>query len=321
MRVGIVGAGIIGTYLGYRLSRISDVTIFERKNNFGGKPCSGLISERIWNFIPRRDDLVVNTISEARIHFGKKIVRLMFKPKMLVFDRQKLDEYVGKLAKEDGVRILFKRNINDIIIRSDGKYELDNMRFDRIVGCDGANSTVRKKFSADRPKFRLGIYCYTNEKCSDNYVDTWPVRDGFLWKIPRGNGIEWGVIAPLADARKTFEQLVELNELTPNKIHSNIIPEGLCFSKDNKVVLCGDAMGLTKPWSGGGVIWGFSAVDLLVNNFPNFKKYEKDISRLFQWRIKLGRMARKMISTAWISRVLPHKITFDGDWGGVKTFY
>jgi len=51
----------------------------------------------------------------------------------------------------------------------------------------------------------------------------------------------------------------------------------MIFSKNKQVALCGDAMGLTKPWSGGGIIWSLYAADILLNNFPNFGKYEKKL--------------------------------------------
>jgi digeranylgeranylglycerophospholipid reductase len=310
MKTTIIGAGINGCYLAYRLG---NAEVFEAKEKLGGKPCSGLISERIWDFIPRPiassklyNKLVKHEITEARIHFSIDLhlahfvrdIILEFSPKMLVFDRQALDDYVGSLVSG---KINFSERVEDF------------SQFDRVVGCDGANSLVRKKFSKNNPDHRLGVYCYTRERCDDHWVDCWPVKGGFAWKIPRGEDVEWGVIAPIGQAKKEFEKFIDKNNIKPDKIYSHVIPEGLCFVKNSKAVLCGDAAGLTKPWSGGGVIWGFTAADILAENMGNFQEYEKKLKSKFNNRIMLNRLARNNI---WLAGLFPFKkIKFDADWG------
>src|SRR4030042_799497 len=79
--VAIVGAGLIGLYLGWKLSQAGHkVTIFEKKSGIGGKICSSLISERLKNFIPLDQSLIENKINSCLIHFPKKTVTLNFKP-------------------------------------------------------------------------------------------------------------------------------------------------------------------------------------------------------------------------------------------------
>ena len=102
MRIGIVGGSIIGCYLGYKLALSgNDVTIFER----GQTPkdvCSGLVSERIWDFIPKNDILICNTIRKIVTHFKRKDVTVMLHPPDIVFMRNKLNEYVAKYAIRSG---------------------------------------------------------------------------------------------------------------------------------------------------------------------------------------------------------------------------
>ena len=66
MKIGIIGCSINGAYLAWKLSKENDVTVFEKNKTIGEKPCSGLVSERIWNFIPKNDDLIENVIDESR---------------------------------------------------------------------------------------------------------------------------------------------------------------------------------------------------------------------------------------------------------------
>ena len=132
--------------------------------------------------------------------------------------------------------------------------------------------------------------------------------------------MEWGVVAPVGDAKKEFEKLIKREHLQYDKVYSHIIPEGLCFPiANNKVArnitLCGDAAGLTKPWSGGGVIWGMIAGDLLVKNLGNFRKYEQAVKKQFNNRITLNLIGRNIISNPFVNYFIPKQIGFDGDSG------
>jgi digeranylgeranylglycerophospholipid reductase len=328
MKIGIIGAGINGSYLAYRLRKDNDVVVIDKKAGFGNKPCSGLISERIWDFIPKKDNLVIHAIKEARIHFLRKTVSLIFKPKMLVFDRQKLDEYVGGLAKQSGAKFVFGENISDISVGDKTVSVNDKWTFHKLIGCDGANSVVRQKLTNKEQKFRLGIYFYEKKECFDDWVDTWPLKDGFAWRIPRGDSIEWGVIVPQKLAKREFDKLVERNNLKPEKIYSHIIPDDISIADPKgsvntiysspsarNITICGDAAGLVKPWSGGGVIWGMTGADLLIENFGDFGKYERSIKKKFNNKVNLNKIGRNVLMFPTLEYFIPSKIQFDADWG------
>ena len=94
-----------------------------------------------------------------------------------------------------------------------------------------------------------------------------------------------------------------------------LIPQGFAIPKDEKITLCGDAAGLTKPWSGGGVIWGLTAADLLLKNFPDFVRYRQAAKKFFLPEIVLSKIAIKAVyflgfKLPWL---LPEKIKMDGD--------
>ncbi|MDD5416487.1 MAG: NAD(P)-binding protein, partial [Candidatus Aenigmarchaeota archaeon] len=192
MKVGIVGCGIAGGYLAYRLSKYHDVTVFEHKKKIGKKACSGLVSERLWDFIPKNEKLVKHRIRKIIIHFPKKDIELIMDPAMMVLDHDKLDQYVASLGK---AKILLNKHVTDVsgrTIKADGK-EYD---FDYIIGADGPMSIVRKSINGKTPKFLLGAFVYDkNDKDKkSNIVETWPLKNGFAWKIPRGDKVEYGVM-------------------------------------------------------------------------------------------------------------------------------
>lgn len=286
-KVGIVGAGIVGLYLAWKLSRIGyRVTVFERREKIWDKPCSGLISENIKKFIPAWHDLIDNKVDVSLIHFPKKDIKLIFKPIHYVFSHQKINLYLLEMARGAGARILFGKNIEAI-----------PSGFDRIIACDGAVSKIRKILSLPDPSFRLGIQTVIHVEDFSNQVETWPIENGFLWKIPRGRSVEYGGIGPIDSVKIRFADFLKKHNIQSSGLDKlALVPQGIVLPRNNKsVTLCGDSAGLTKPWSGGGIIWGLTAADTLIDSFPDFGLYNRKIRRMFGFRILKGRMITSLV--------------------------
>jgi len=295
MKIAIIGAGINGLYLAWKLADAGhEVSVFDRKQRVGDNVvCSGLFSSRILDFIPQSQKLIQNRINYALIHFPKKTIRVNFSKPFFVMDHTELDRIVADLAQDKNAKIILNQNITEI-----------PTGFDRVIGCDGANSIVRKKLELKNPKFRLGVLEIRKGKTSADFVETWPRKTGFSWRIPRGDDVEIGQI-------ETRPGLVE----TRPGLVSKVIPEGLIVPRHKTITLCGDAVGLTKPWSGGGVIWGLTAADILIKSFPDFQKYRKRVKLSFTHKMVLGKIAVAIVyflgfHCPWL---LPKKVKIDSD--------
>lgn len=329
MKVAIVGAGIVGTYLAWRLAKKGfDVSVFEQKSEIGGKVCSGLISRRLWHFLPEDKNLVENEIKSANIHFPENDIEVKFSPHMLVIDRKGLEEYAAKIAKESGAKMFLGMKVSNVLhvrgkkpqlaLERNGKKAF--LEFDYIIGCDGEHSVVRKSLRLKEPKMRLGILCFGKAKKNQSMdaVEVFPSKNGFDWIIPRSAGeAEYGALEKPAEARKQFEHFCKKQKMKPEKILAAPVPEGLVLSNHSRIALCGDAAGLTKSWSGGGVIWGLTAAHMLARDFPNLKKYNRDMKRFFRPKMFFSGIGTKM--AVWLGfnapRLLPKKIRIDSDWG------
>ena len=285
MRVAIIGGGISGLYLAWKLSeKKHDVTVFERKKEISNNACSGLFSERIFHFIPQSQKLIENKIDHVFLHFPKKTIRVNFSKNFLVINHSELDRLVADLAYKTGAKIILNSNIS--LIPKD---------YDRVIGCDGANSFVRKSLALSDPEYRLGILGFLDRPCSESYVETWPCRNGFIWKIPRGKETEYGILAKPKEARLILDEFLNKNKIVLKRIESKIVPQGLIIPSNPLITLCGDAAGLTKLWSGGGVIWGLSAAEILLKTFPDFLEYRKAMRRFFIPKIILSKTAVKSV--------------------------
>ena len=305
LKIAIIGAGITGLYLAWKLSEKGHkVSVFERKEKIGKEVCSGLISERILDFIPESEKLILNKINHPFIHFPKRTLKVNFSKPFFILNHFELDNLVANLAREKGTEIFLKQEINSI---PEG--------FDKIIGCDGANSFIRRELKLSEPEFQLGIQGFIEKEDYSNFVETWPVKSGFIWRIPRGKEIEYGIVAKPKEARKIFEEFLNKNNLNLKNIRSAVVPQSLIIPSNSRITLCGDAAGLTKPWSGGGVIWGLTAADILLKSFPDFLRYKKMAKRFLFPRIIFSKIARKSIYFVGLNFpwVLPQNYRIDGD--------
>ena len=314
MKIGIVGAGISGSYLAYRLSKKHDVTVIEAKKGVGNKACSGLVSERLWDYVPKNNRLVKNKITKMKLHFPKKDIILDLHPKMIVVSRAELDKYVLKKSK---AKVMFNTSVKKLDWKGDKKPVLHTnkgkMEFDYVIGSDGAKSMIRKSLGGRDPKFNLGIFTYEKAKNRSNTADTWPLKNGFAWKIPRGDSVEYGVFERPDVAFREFKKFYPKK---PKMVYSALIPDGYSNIAKKRVTVCGDAAGLAKPWSGGGIVWAMKSTDILIKNFPDFRKYDRELKEFFEPRIffsrnisKLGKFIGK--NMPWL---VPKEVYFDSDW-------
>lgn len=285
MRVAIIGGGISGLYLAWKLSeKKHDITVFERKKEISNNACSGLFSQRILGFIPESGKLIQNRIDHVVIHFPKKTIKVEFSRDFFVMSHSGLDKLVADLAHKAGARIILNSNVSSI-----------PKEYDRVIGCDGANSFIRKSLGLSEPGYRLGILGFLDRPCSESYVETWPCRNGFIWKIPKGKETEYGILAKPKEAKMILDEFLNKNNVVLKRIESKIVPQGLMIPSNPLITLCGDAAGLTKLWSGGGVIWGLSAAEILLKTFPDFLKYKRMMRRFFIPKIILSKTAVKSV--------------------------
>jgi len=98
-------------------------------------------------------------------------------------------------------------------------------------------------------------------------------------------------------------------------IISAFIPQGLSLSSSSSTTVCGDAAGLTKPWSGGGVVWGLIAANILLKNFPDFVKYRRSLKAFFVPRILFSKIVTIIVYFVGFrfSFLIPKKVRVEND--------
>lgn len=299
----VVGAGPAGLRLAKRLDKDLDVVVVERNARIRAKVCSGLISSNLEKFIPIDNSWVEHAVKGAYIHLPYGELELK-KPgtAAYVVNRGRFDRTLA-----GGIRnIRFGTRVLGLEVESDRvkvKTSRGLMECQILVGCDGAHSVVRRHFR-ERPKEMLnGLIAYTRERNSADHVELWFNRrllpDGFFWKIPRGTRTEYGMWG----SRAAFRDLKAFFRLGKCRVVAASIPLGLIRTAFDRTILLGDAACQVKPWSGGGIIWSFTAADMAAGKILEslergdmgiLKGYDRAWKARIRKQLKRGMIMRRL---------------------------
>jgi digeranylgeranylglycerophospholipid reductase len=307
----VVGGGPVGLHtaklcqdLGYR------VVVLEEDKEIG-KPlkCSGLISRNIEKFFPDIGEwgVIENRINSAVLHSRKGEMVLRKKRAAYVIDRVKLDKKLGSFLEPD---ILLNSRVENIKVKEKVEVKTKNRKFqgEMVIGCDGPDSTVGR-FAGSKETVKGLIGLVKERDFSDQvelFFDKNLIKDGFFWKIPRGETTEyggWGKQVKFSDLERFFgiKNYEKFGGLIP------VRPAKKTYSR--RVLLAGGAAGQSKPWSGGGVIYGLTCSRIAARviekafRFNDFgenilKEYERGWKESIGKQIKFGILFRKFLRSA-----------------------
>jgi flavin-dependent dehydrogenase len=175
-----------------------------------------------------------------------------------------------------------------------------------VAGCDGPVSRVRRDLSIPEPGELLhGVLGFDDAPDEGDFVDVHLTAPRFFaWRIPRGEaGVEYGLAAPPGErVRDLFEGFTREYDVDVGDSCSGAIPIGPPERiTSDRGFLVGDAAAQTKPFTGGGILYGMTAADHAVETIDpedpgTLADYEAawraDLSR----EIRLGTWLRRAYS-------------------------
>ena len=325
----VVGAGPAGSRFARRAAAVGrDVLLLEKGTVGEPLACSGHVSEDIWEYVDAeaRDRLLQNRVYGARFHVdGPGSASHPFykrQPVSNVIDRVGLDRALADAARAAGAdvreghtvvgvderpdRVVVEVSVaSDREASGDGERELVEAtdggateRFEArmLAGCDGPTSRVRRSLDMPEPDELLhGVLAFDDAPDDGDLVDVHLTAPTFFaWRIPRGDaGVEYGLAAPPGDdVAAMFDRLTDAYDVTTDRFCSGAIPVGPPDRvTTDRTFLIGDAAAQTKPFTGGGILYGMTAADIAAATIApddpgTLADYESG------WRDELGREIR-----------------------------
>jgi geranylgeranyl reductase family protein len=282
----IIGSGPVGCYAASLLADNFKVTVFEEHKGVGlPVQCTGIVTQEIFDFVPRKNDFVVNEARNVRIFApDNKHLDLKLEKPDIILDRQKFDNYFYNQAKNKGVSFAFNHRFIKVegsvaFIKDLKSGRVKKFKFSHLVGADGPNSAVARSAGLynDR-KFFTGIQAVIKRKNS-NFIDFYPLKQGFGWVVPENNRTLRVGFASRTNPKEQFEKLLNKYEGKIVAKQGGLIPVfnlRASFSKDN-VFLIGDAAGFVKATTGGGLVPGLKSAEILAHSIKSSLSYDTGV--------------------------------------------
>ncbi len=289
--ISIIGAGPIGNYLAYLLSKEGkEVSVFEEHKKVGEPVrCTGLTTDYLNKVIDVDDQFVVNKLNKIMVFSKNEKVEI--KLNEIVLDRSKLDTYWYRKAKKQGANFYLGYRFLDYKkhLRFREENKIRKMDTDILVGADGplskiywlVNNSKRDYFNA----MQLTLDLENCGKSFETYFGS--ICPGFFaWVVPESRKRVRIGLAMKGNPKKYFNKFLQFrvgNDYR-NKIIS--VQHGLIpfYSRINvqrkNIFLVGDAANHVKATTGGGLIPGFKAANSLCYSIVSERSYSSSLNRL-----------------------------------------
>ncbi len=318
-KILIVGYGLAGTYLAYRLRRSHNVVAFEEDEEVG-RPnhCTGLVSEsRFRVFVPFSRDVVLNRYNAIRVtdldgRF-EVIIRLRG-DRLVLVDRPRIERALHESCKQD-VEVRFRSRVVDVMVRGDrvklllgnGQVVRESTRGCIVVVCEGSRQLLSSKILGLRSNHVHGVQCDCRVEELENrlmphsvseitvILDERLSRSFFAWIVPID---ERTFRVGLGDRGRVRALEALLRRLNAKPVGSPfggrivIGPTSRALHVGN-VLFVGDAASQTKPLTGGGIITSMYACTILSELI---ERRDVDVGREYE-RTWIRALGRNLMST------------------------
>ncbi|MBI4162591.1 MAG: NAD(P)/FAD-dependent oxidoreductase [Candidatus Aenigmarchaeota archaeon] len=308
----VVGSGIGGSHLASKLS--CKTLVLEKEKTIKPKD-SGIVSKHFFDFFGK--EFIKNEIFEMKIIAPSGAIINLHRssePMAYILKREHFASHLRKMARKHAD---IKTEIVQEILYEDGfvRVTTNNGEYETklVVGADGGNSLVRRSAGIESPDIALGIMVRCRkklpQKCIQVFMNKYYSPDFYSWIIPQNK--EYGLISHVRP--KGYLDHFQTQQMLPGgKVYAAVLPVGTCKSYADNTVLLGEAAGITKPLTGGGIVFSLATAEIaadVINDAIQVGAYDRNYLRSYErgWQMKLGKEIKKQLLARRLYRKLANK--------------
>jgi len=293
--VVIVGAGPAGGRVATHFANRGHSVLILEEHEEIGRPfqCAGLVTPNAMkevglfhSILEEVDGALIHGPSGTLVPVGSE-----GKIRTYVVCRKIFDQGVVKQSLEAGADIWLNSKPNDAEVFDDHvKLEISrngesiNITASLLIGCDGAHSWTRRHFKMGKPKelmigFQAEVVGYEGR---DRWLEMFSgseIAPGFFaWVIPSGNGSHriglWSTAKRLEgrSIEQCYDNLImhplwkdRFSNISETARYCGPVPSGMVRTPyKDRVILIGDAAGMAKPTTGGGIGPAFEQISGII---------------------------------------------------------
>ena len=312
----VVGAGPGGLYAAGSIAREGFRVLVCEEHATIGDPvhCTGIIASESFNEFELSRTTILNTLSRVRFisPAGLSIDYETTLPEATVVDRGAFDRALGERAREAGAEICTGVRVRHVATDESGvtaQAGNTQIRARLVVLACGASYGIQRRAGMGFPAMYLQTAQRELPAARLNDVEVHFGRHvapgGFAWAVPivrpEGPYVRVGVMAN-RDARGCFNRMlhriapnwgVAVNQAVPARL--KILPLGsIARTFGNRLLAVGDAAGLVKPTTGGGIYYSVLSGSIAARTAVDGLKRDRLDERAMapyeaEWRARLGR--------------------------------